>query len=153
MSDRRRSTFATALESGFSLIEIMIAMFMLLLMSIGLLPLLWNLVLTSTQNRANVAATTYANTIVSSLRDEFGTDDADNSCAALKLRAASPAPPPAGSNLTATVEGVDPAAHPNPLICPAAYPGTVAVAVKVTSGDLPDGATVELRTEFLVTGA
>ena len=144
MSRSRMPVRATP-ESGFSLVEIIIAMLMLALMSMALLPLLWNVVLTSTHNRANVAATNYANTIVSSLRQEFPTDGTGNSCATLKMRASTPPAAPSGSNLSATV-------GPTPLACPSAYPGTVPVRVSVTSTELSAGSSVDLLTEFLVTG-
>lgn len=148
MPDRLRSSYRTEPEAGFSLIEVLVAMFLLGLLSIGLLPALISIIQLSAQNRDQVAATSYANAVISDLRQEFTSRaDADNSCGTLVTRMANPRPAPDGSGLSAILSSSG-----SPPACPSDYPASVAVTVTVR-GAASSRTLTNITTEFLVTRA
>ncbi|MDQ7991598.1 MAG: type II secretion system protein [Propionicimonas sp.] len=129
-------------QLGFSLIEIVIAMFVLALTAMAVLPLLIGNAKASVENRSTVAATAFAEATLEKIRAEFPTD-AESSCATVRTKAATGIDDPAGTGLKAGVTVGS---------CPAAVPGTVKVTVKVTE---PAGTSplVALATEILVATA
>lgn len=117
-----KETQAGGLANGFSLVEIVIAMFLLALMAMAVLPLLIGTVTASVTNRSMVAATTFANATLESIRAEFPTDG-ESSCAAVRDKAVD-ADDPAGTGLRATITVT-------PEECPTALPDTLTVTVEV----------------------
>lgn len=106
-------------EAGVSLVEIVIAMFILALMSVSVLPLLVGGVQMSAVNRGAVAADSLAEAQLAAIQAEFR-NSAANSCAAVAARAASGVSDPSGSGASAAIEiGT----------CPATYPGVVSVKI------------------------
>ncbi|MDN3496125.1 prepilin-type N-terminal cleavage/methylation domain-containing protein [Planococcus sp. APC 4015] len=128
-------------DHGFSLVEVIIAMFLLAVIALAVLPLTITAVRASVGNADLVAATTFANAQLAPIRDAFPQDPAETtSCAVLRARATTATPGPAGSDLVAaiTVSG-----------CPAAYPGSMNVTVTVSERGSP---LVTLPTRVLVSG-
>lgn len=128
-------------DEGFSLVEVVIAMFLLAIVALAVLPLTITAVRASVGNADLVAATTFANSQLAPIRDAFPQDpSATTSCAVLAAHAATGTPGPIGTELVAgiTVGG-----------CPVSYPGSVNVTVTVTE----NGSTlVVLPTRVLVSG-
>jgi prepilin-type N-terminal cleavage/methylation domain-containing protein len=116
-------------EQGFSLVEVIIAMFLLAVIALAILPLMIGATRTSVVNRDVVAATTFANAQLAPIKADFGIEPAGPArCSELATRAvpsAAAMPDPAGTGMSATV-GI--AACPSD---PAVYPATIAVTVEV----------------------
>lgn len=164
MKDNQRATARTS-DSGFSLIEVIIAVLMLGLMAIGMLPLFVGSVQASAGNRSLVAATTLANAQLAGLRAEFGNDRTDASCSELRQTISDinagdldghPHHPvaPAGSGLSAELGGprAEGGSELSELDCTAGATGPVAVAVSVEvfpAGER-DRVLASLSTEILV---
>jgi prepilin-type N-terminal cleavage/methylation domain-containing protein len=72
--------------AGFSLVEVVIAMFLLGIIAVALLPPLWNGLLFSTQQSSTATATRHLNTVVEQARSM------DATCSSLVSFAASPPP-------------------------------------------------------------
>lgn len=124
--------------AGFSLLEIVIAMLLLALMTIGMLPLFLSAARTSTSNRSLVAATTFANTQIAALRAQFGNDRTDATCSELEERVneintSGLADDPSDSGLTSELGGPreDGKTALPPLNCAAGDAGPIAVVVTV----------------------
>lgn len=114
---------------GFSLVEVIIAMFLLAVLSLAVLPLSIAAARTSVVNRDLVAATAFANAQLAPIKADFGVGRTGPArCSELAARAA-PAegaiPDPAGTGMRATV-----AIGPCPTDA-ALYPVTAAVTVEV----------------------
>jgi type II secretory pathway pseudopilin PulG len=132
---REKAAPGIAADSGFTLIEPVIAMFILMLVAVGMLPILTQSLTQSVNNAELVTATSFANQAIEDER-------AQSSCAALT---------PLNQTVTAranmilrTVRTVD--------ACPAHYPGTVKVSVTVT--DVTTGRVqVSVSTLVIVKGA
>ncbi|BDZ40592.1 prepilin-type N-terminal cleavage/methylation domain-containing protein [Microbacterium suwonense] len=129
-------------DDGFSLVEVIIAMFLLAVIALALLPLMIGATRTGVVNRDLVAATSFANAQLSPITADFplvaGTA---STCTALQGRKASDVPDPAGTGLLASIEVGG---------CPAAYPGAVTVTVTVHAAD--GGTLVTLPTRIPVVG-
>ena len=141
-SSPARPSLSHQRELGISIVEVVVAMFILAVMSLALLPLLLGAIQASVVNRELVAATSLAQGKLAEVREAFP-DLGDNSCAAVKSKAASNVPDPASSGLLAnvTVGG-----------CPSGYPGVV----KVTAAAGRPGeanALAQLSTQVVVTKA
>ncbi|MCP2637175.1 prepilin-type N-terminal cleavage/methylation domain-containing protein [Microbacterium sp. HD4P20] len=118
-------------EEGFSLVEVIIAMFLLMVLALAVLPLTIGAARTSVVNRNLVAATALASAQLAPIKAGFGIDRTGPSrCSELAAQAV-PAEgaisDPAGTGLSATV---DIGACPTDA---ALYPATVAVTVEVLS--------------------
>lgn len=75
-------------DDGFSLVEVVVAIFLLGLLSLGVLPLLIGGVRLSTENRTTVEATALAEAHLAALRAQFPTQPATTTtCADLQLAA------------------------------------------------------------------
>ncbi|UUT36706.1 prepilin-type N-terminal cleavage/methylation domain-containing protein [Microbacterium elymi] len=136
--EHRRGT-----ADGFSMVELIIAMFLLAVIALALLPLLVGVTRTSSTNKSLVAATSLANAQVSAIRTLYPNDSTTSTCTALaqsivKLKTGADAtgitlassqplisgiPGPTGSGLSAKVTTSG---------CPSTLPGTVAMTVAVT---------------------
>lgn len=136
-SHHTHSTLAD--QAGVSVVEIVMAMFILAVMSIGVLPLMMGSVQASAKNRDLVAATSLANAQLATLQADFP-NSAENSCNAVKAMAATAISDPSGSGATATISVGD---------CPADYPGTVTVKVAGLPANAKTAA-VQLTSEILV---
>lgn len=129
-------------SEGFSIVEVIIAMFLLMVLSLAVLPLIIGATSTSVVNRDLVAATTFANAQLAPVKASFPNDPATpTSCAALRGRAAVDVPDPAGTGLTADLTMGS---------CPAAYPGVVLVTVIVEDPADPGAVLVRLPTRVSV---
>ncbi|WP_434811682.1 type IV pilus modification PilV family protein [Microbacterium sp. bgisy189] len=120
-------------DDGFSLVEVIIAMFLLMVIAVAVLPLMIGATRASVVNRDVVSATTFANSQLAPIKAAFPTESTSpTSCAALRTRAvpaASAVSDPAGTGHTATVAVAS---------CPsgaASYPTTVVVTVTVRAAD------------------
>lgn len=129
-------------SEGFSIVEVIIAMFLLMVIALGVLPLIIGATRTSVVNRDLVAATTFANTHLAPVKAAFPNDPgAPTSCAALRGRAATDVRDTAGTGLQADLSIGS---------CPAAYPGSVLVTVVVEDPAHPGRALVRLPTRVMV---
>ena len=141
MSERRGS------QSGFSIVEMIIAIFLLGVLALAVLPLLIGAVRLSTANTSLVSATAFANGQLAAIRAAFPSDPrAPTSCAAL-----------ADSGATGIADGAAPWLEADVLIgqCPgeaSEYPTAVRVTVVVREESRPDDTLVSLPTEVLVSG-
>lgn len=127
-------------EQGFSLVEVIMAMFLLAVLALAVLPLVISATRVSVVNKDLVAATTFANAQLAPIKAAFPNDPATpTSCDTLRTTYDhDDIPDPAGTGLLADVEiGA----------CPAAYPGTVSVVVKVAD---ESGTMVTLPTRIMV---
>ncbi|WP_164861515.1 prepilin-type N-terminal cleavage/methylation domain-containing protein [Microbacterium sp. CPCC 204701] len=116
-------------EEGFSLVEVIIAMFLLGVLALAVLPLTIAAARTSVVNRDLVAATAFANAQLAPIKADFGVGRSGPArCSELAARAV-PAEgaisDPAGAGMRATV-----AIGPCPTDT-ALYPATAAVTVEV----------------------
>jgi prepilin-type N-terminal cleavage/methylation domain-containing protein len=126
-------------QSGMSLVEVVIAMFILAVMSSAVLPLLIGGIQVSAVNRDAVAANAFANSQLAQLQASFP-NSAENSCAAVTAAAASGVADPSGSGSVATIAVGE---------CPTSYPGVVRVTVTVFRPSATK-ATVTLTSALLV---
>lgn len=126
-------------DQGFSLVEVIMAMFLLAVLALAVLPLVISATRVSVVNKDLVAATTFANAQLAPVKAAFPNDPATpTSCATLATYDRDDVPDPAGTGLLADIEiGA----------CPAAFPGTVSVIVKVSDGS---GTLVTLPTRVMV---
>lgn len=121
-------------DEGFSLVEVIIAMFLLAVLTLAVLPLLIGAMRLSVTNNDLVAATAFANSRLAVLRDDFPVAPLNpTSCAALQGRVVTTAAPiedAAPTGLTATIAVLDP--------CPSAtagFPTSIRVSVSVRQHD------------------
>ncbi|WP_396641579.1 hypothetical protein [Microbacterium sp.] len=128
-------------EAGFSLVELVIAMFFIAVLALALLPLLTGATQSSTTNRTLVAATSYANAQLAPIRAAFPHDALTTTCTAVAAMGATAVPDPSGSGLAATI-AVEP--------CPVALPDTVMVTVTVFEAASPSKVLVRMPTEIVV---
>ena len=107
-------------QAGVSVVEVVVAMFILAVMSVAVLPLMIGAVQASAANRDVVAANSLANAQLAELQDIYS-NSKTNSCATVQGEAKSGIPDIVASGATASI-----------LVgtCPASYPGTVSVTVK-----------------------
>jgi type II secretory pathway pseudopilin PulG len=132
-------------DRGFSLVEVIIAMFLLMVLALAVLPLLVGATRVSVSNRDLVGANTFANAQLAPIKSAFPNDPATpTSCAALRSRAATDVPDTAGTGLLADITVGS---------CPASYPGVVLVTVVIEDSAEPGRALVRLPTRILVSAA
>ena len=137
----RRAEQASA---GFSLVEVVIAMFILALISIAVLPLLVTTTAASVQSRTQVSASSQASAEVALLRQQFR-DELENSCAAVASAAAARTgeqDPTTGRFTKVAVSA-----------CPSVLPGTITITVEVHPTAALSGALATLTTQLLVATA
>lgn len=131
----RRWVLHTHDEHGFSLVEVVVTMFLVALMAVGILPLIIGLTQSSVTNRTLLAATSLANAELAKLQAAFPTDPSATSTSCTALRSLQSAAPAVDSrnNLEARLTvGACPAS------AAANYPSSVPVTVTVTQ----DGTTI-----------
>lgn len=141
-------------DDGFSLVEVLIAMFLLAVLSLAVLPLIIGATRLSVDNRDTIEATALADAHIAALRAQFPTQPTtDTTCAQLRAAAtvlvdASPSTLPniaipAGYSRTVTVETC-------PTGAALGKPAAILVTVRV---DARDGDSTVLRTRIPVTTA
>lgn len=128
-------------EAGFSLIEVVVAMFVLALMSIGLLPMILGSIQASHLNQELVSANSFAN---GQLDDARRLAAVTSTCSALTNWKATVASNPAEHGFVA-VAGVG--------TCPTAFPSTVTVSVAVHPVADSTKTLANLTTKIIVTSA
>lgn len=125
-------------DDGFSLVEVIIALFLFAVISLAVLPLLISGVSMSVANRDVVAATALANERLAQLRDDFPTAKGTARTCSSLLTAVDTIDPddPSNPDLTVTATALpDDAGDP---ICPAgasAYPRSILVTIAVLDGE------------------
>lgn len=131
-------------SKGFSIVEVIIAMFLLMVLALAVLPLIIGATGTSVVNRDLVAATTFANAQLAPIKAAFPNDPGTpTSCATLRGRAAVDVQDTAGTGLQADITiGA----------CPTAYPGAVVVTVLVEDRAAPGDTVTRLATRLSVSG-
>lgn len=129
-------------DSGFSLVEVLLAVFLLALLSIGVLPLLLGSVNLSATNKDLVAASSFANATLAELRDSYP-DTAASSCTVIRARNGATSNDPAGTNLRSKI---------TVGACPGSYPGVVDVTASITRPGTA-GTLAELKTQLVVSQA
>lgn len=137
-------------EDGFSLVEVLIAMFLFAVISLAVLPLLISGISLSTVNRDVVAATAVANDRIAQLRDDFPTSattvkTCDQLVAAVAALSQDDANNPNLELTAVALPDVDAGS-----VCPIGatnYPRSVRVLVTVTDSD---GAIAQIPTRFSV---
>lgn len=107
-------------QAGVSLVEIVVAMFLLAVMSVAILPLMFGAVQASATNRDLVAANSFASAQLNALQATFPNSRA-NSCLEVTSAAANRLSDPSRSGVTASIT-VGP--------CPTTFPATVTVTVQ-----------------------
>lgn len=113
-------------DIGFSLVELVIAMFLLAVIALALLPLMIASTQTSSVNGSLVSATTFANSQLAPIRASYPDDAAGSSCATLRGLARTDVAGPTGSDLVADIViGACPASG--------SYPAAIPVTVTVGS--------------------
>jgi prepilin-type N-terminal cleavage/methylation domain-containing protein len=136
-------------QAGVSLVEIVVAMFILAIMSVAILPLTIGAVQASAMNRDLLAADTLANTQLATLQNDFPETSPGNSCALVLARKASNIPDPSGSTVTGSIT-FTPAECPSTLT---SYPITLRVTVQSFRASNPTRAVVTIDSAILVSAA
>jgi len=130
-------------DAGFSIVELVVAMFLLAVLALALLPLLVGATRTSVVNKSLTSATAFANAQLAPIRAAYPNDSTTSSCAALRSAFNSKTTAdPAGTGLQALI---------TVGTCPVApFPAIVTVNVTVTKGSTT---LVSLPTKVLVAGS
>lgn len=118
-------------DRGFSLVEVVVTMFLIALMAVGILPLILGLTQSSVGNKTLLAATALANGELAKLQASFPTDPSVSSTSCLALRSLQTVAPAAPSS-TDPANGLD--AWVTVGTCPTTFPASVPVRVTVTQG-------------------
>ena len=125
-------------------------MFLLAVLALAVLPLMIGVAQTSSGNRTLASANTFANAQLAPIRAAFPTATASKGCGEARTALPRTALPrtgvvdPAGTGLSADVAVGS---------CPATYPGTVTVTVRVYRTGEPSKPLVTLPTRILVVKA
>lgn len=114
-------------DTGFSLVELVIAMFVLAVLALAVLPLIVGTTRVSVENRGTLAATAFADDQLAKVQAAYPATPGYDSTSCAALRALQSGPPAAdaasGYQAQLTVGA-----------CPAAFPASVPVTVTVTEG-------------------
>ncbi|BDV30352.1 type IV pilus modification PilV family protein [Microbacterium terricola] len=131
-------------ERGFSLIEVVIAIFVFAVISLAILPLAIQAAALSTVNRDQAAANALASSQLAGIRSSFP-DDSTNSCAAVRATQITQVKDPAETDLTANLVV---------SACPASYPGVVTITATVYDpAESSTDAVVTMATQIVVTAS
>jgi prepilin-type N-terminal cleavage/methylation domain-containing protein len=128
-------------DDGFSIVELVIAMFLVAILAMAVLPLLVQGTRASASNTSLVAATTFAGERLAFFRDQFPSDTLTTTCTAVQAHRATGIPDPAGSGLSADILVSE---------CPADLPGTVTVTARVYEGADPTAVLATVPTRIVV---
>ncbi|MGC3956386.1 MAG: prepilin-type N-terminal cleavage/methylation domain-containing protein [Propionicimonas sp.] len=132
---------ASSANRGFSLIEVLIAMFVLALMALALIPLLIGATRLSVTNRSLAAASAFATAEIAEVQSAFG-NDSPRLCSELSGYKHNNFPDPAGTGLVAVRKALE--------ACGADEYSTITIQVSVAAADKPTHALVTLTTKVLV---
>ncbi len=131
-------------DEGFSLVEVLIAMFLLAVLSLAVLPLLIGVTRASVSNRDVITATTLANARLAPLRAAFPLEQSPAKKCQTELISAIGAIATTDANnpsLTVTVVATPEVTESGvPKVCPTAttqYPRTILITATVTGGGTP----------------
>lgn len=114
-------------DDGFSLVEVIIAMFLLAILSLAVLPLIIGATNTSVVNRDTAAATAFANSQLALLRDQYPlTATSGATCSSLVNRTTTAAAAGAGSSAAGMTAKVIVRGT-----CPTSFPSTMVVDIVV----------------------
>lgn len=138
---RRPDRVSEPADAGFSLVEVIIAMFVLALMAIGLIPLMVGAMQSSVTNRSLATASAFATAQLAEVQSSFG-NDSPRPCSELAGYEHDDFPDPAGSRLLATRRALE--------SCGTDEYATITVQVSVASVDQPTRELVSLTTKVLV---
>ena len=131
-------------SEGFSIVEVIVAMFVLMVLALAVLPLIIGATRVSVANRDLAAVTAFAHAQLAPVKAAFPNDPGTpTSCATLRGSVAADIPDPGGSGMTADLAVGD---------CPAAYPGAVLVTVEVEDPADPGSELLRLVTRVSVSG-
>lgn len=118
---------ATRDDDGFSLVEVVIAMFLFAVLALAILPLMTGLSQRSAENRTTLSATAFARQELSKIQADYPATpgNAGTSCAALRTLQTRPAvvDPASGFAARVTVDA-----------CPSTFPASVPLRVVVARG-------------------
>jgi prepilin-type N-terminal cleavage/methylation domain-containing protein len=128
-------------DDGFSIVELVIAMFLVAILAMAVLPLLVQGTRASASNTSLVAATTFAGDRLAFFRDQFPSDTLTTTCTAVQAHRATGIPDPAGSGLSADILVSE---------CPADLPGTVTVTARVYESADPTALLATVPTRIVV---
>lgn len=144
-------------DEGFSIVEVVVAMFLLAVIALAILPLAVGTVALSVTNRSLVAANTLAAAHVAEFRRVFPNDGTSGSCGtAAALARTIAGQDPVGAALPISVSGIDDPADTGLTAqislagCPATLPGIVTLTVAVAETGSATALTT-VRTNILVT--
>ena len=133
-------------DEGFSIVEVILAMFLLAILALAVLPLMIGATRASTTNRSLVSATTFANAQIAPIRAAFpNAATGTTSCATLRSTYAQTGiADPSGTGLMADVTiGTCPSASTD-------YPAAVSVTVSVYKSAAPTKILASLPTTVMV---
>ncbi|WP_292812691.1 type II secretion system protein [Microbacterium sp.] len=128
-------------DDGFSIVELVIAMFLVAILAMAVLPLLVQGTRASASNTSLVAATTFAGERLAFFRDQFPSDILTTTCTAVQAHRATGIPDPARSGLSADILVSE---------CPADLPGTVTVTARVYESADPTAVLATVPTRIVV---
>ncbi len=133
-------------DTGFSIVELVVAMFLLAVLALALLPLLVGATRTSVVNKSLTSSTAFANAQLAPIKAAYPNDSTTSSCAALTTAYNNKTTvDPSGSGLQATI---------SVGTCPSApFPATVTVTVTVVKTASPSTILTSLPTKLLVAGS
>ncbi|MEJ6553843.1 prepilin-type N-terminal cleavage/methylation domain-containing protein [Microbacterium esteraromaticum] len=128
----------TRTDDGFSLVEVVIAMFLFMILAVATLPLTVQVISTTAVNRDSLTATAFAKSQLAKIQAAYpATPGSTTSCTTLRAMQSSPPAVDTASGFEATV---------TVGACPAAFPASVAVHVTVSDhGDPLTSLTTRVR--------
>ena len=128
----------TRTDDGFSLVEVVVAMFLFMILAVATLPLTVQVISTTAVNRDSLTAATFARNELAKIQAAYpATPGSTTSCTT--LRTLQSAPPTVD-----TASGFD--AKVTVGACPASFPASVAVHVTVSDhGDTLTSVTTRVR--------
>ena len=129
----------TRTDAGFSLVEVVIAMLLLMVIALAVLPLMITATQSSVSNREMAKANALASSTVAALRAQFPDQATATSCGSVRT-VTGEADAETGLTTTITFPGG----------CPAQYPGTVTVTVSVARTAAPGTPLGTVSTRILV---
>ncbi|GAA5037199.1 prepilin-type N-terminal cleavage/methylation domain-containing protein [Microbacterium fluvii] len=131
-------------DDGFSLIEVVIAMFLFAVISLAILPLAIQAAALSTVNRDEAAANAFASSQLAVIRSSYP-DDGTNACSGVRAKQFTQKKDPAETGLTANLVV---------SACPTSYPGVVTITAKVFDpAESTTDPVVTMATQVIVTAA
>lgn len=133
-------------DEGFSILEVVVAMFLLAILALAILPLMISATRTSASNKSLVSATSYASSQLAPIRAAFpSASTGTTSCASLRTTYAKTG--------IADISGSGLSADVSIAACPTAtadFPSAVAVTITVYRTTAPTKILVSLPSKIMV---